>query len=112
MGRLTDQGVKKSRRRKEPYERSDGAGLSLRVGVSGTKSWLYRYRSPTTKRTAVITIGRYPSYSLAEARKEAADYRQLIDNGIDPKAEARAKKQRSVDAICGADLVQEYLRLY
>lgn len=46
---------------------ADGQGLYLRVGVSGSKTFLFRSRQNGKARW--VTLGSYPAMSLADARK-------------------------------------------
>jgi integrase len=47
-------------------------GLALRVTSKGTKAWTFLYGSPRRR----ITLGRYPSLSLAGARTKAIEVRE------------------------------------
>lgn len=80
-------------------------GLNLQVtqGARGyTRSWVFRYTSPTTKKRREIGLGSAEVRSLAEAREQAGSLRQLILSGTDPidhreqerteRALARAKR--------------------
>ncbi len=67
-------------------------GLYLKVTPSGTKSWVFRYRSrtETNKNGNVVQrymgLGRYGprDVTVAQAREAAAECRQQLRNGIDP----------------------------
>jgi integrase len=58
-------------------------GLVLRVAVSGSKAWLFRFKWEGTPTR--ITLGRFPSVGLAEARQFAIKNREWLDKGIDPR---------------------------
>lgn len=58
-------------------------GLVLRVGISGSKAWLFRFRWEGTPTR--ITLGKFPSVGLAEARQLALKNREWLDKGIDPR---------------------------
>ena len=45
------------------------AGLEFRLTAGGVRSWSFRFRDPATGLPARSTIGRYPQFSLAEARQ-------------------------------------------
>jgi hypothetical protein len=81
----------------KPYLLADGHGLSLRVRTNGTKTWLLRYRRPSTDKENFLSLGPYPDISLIEARRAAASTRNLVREGIDPskhrQAEAAAQKR-------------------
>lgn len=67
----------------KPDKYSDGNGLQLIVRPTGTKVWLvaYRYHGRQTN----ITLGRYPTISLQQARLQALEIKQKLAQGIDPK---------------------------
>jgi integrase len=62
----------------------DGGGLYLQVSPSGSKAWIFRYRSPFTQKLRDMGFGALHSIGLAEAREKAATQRNAILNGLDP----------------------------
>ena len=52
---------------------NDGAGLILRVARGGSKSWQVRYTADGERHT--VSLGGYPTVSLADARKAATRVR-------------------------------------
>ena len=77
---------------KSPGIYGDGAGLSLKVTVGGSKSWIFRYM--LAGKAHWMGLGSYPDVGLADAREKAADLRKLTRQGIDPLGERR--KETSV----------------
>ena len=65
---------------------SDGDGLQLRVRASGSMMWNFNYREPLTRSRINMALGPYPDLSLSNARKKAAEARELLALGIDPYA--------------------------
>lgn len=64
---------------------ADGGGLWLNVTVSGSKSWVYRW---TRKgRVSEMGLGAFPAVSLANARRKAFEYREMVASGLNPKFE-------------------------
>jgi integrase len=63
---------------------SDGGGLILQVD-GGSRRWRFRYTREG--RTHYVLLGAYPDRKLAEARARAAECRNLLADGTDPKAE-------------------------
>src|SRR4051794_398291 len=53
------------------------SGLALRVTSKGTRSWTLLYGSPRHR----ITLGRYPSISLAAARAKAIEVKDGRTSG-------------------------------
>jgi len=66
-----------------------GKGLYLQVSKQCTKSWLFRYTSPITKKRREMGLGSLDYVSLAEARQLAVDNKRLVLNGKDPIEERR-----------------------
>ncbi|MFQ3191638.1 MAG: hypothetical protein ACI936_002779 [Paraglaciecola sp.] len=63
----------------------DGGGLQLRIKTSGTKSWVFNYYHPITKKRKNLSLGHYPALTLAEARKQRSSSKELLSRNIDPK---------------------------
>lgn len=77
--RLTAVGVQNI---KEPGMHADGAGLYLKIGSGGTKSWVFRYMLAGKPR--YLGLGSVTTVSLARARGLASQSRQEIQEGLDP----------------------------
>ena len=72
----------------------DGGGLYLEVTPAGGKVFRLKYRIDGKEKT--LTIGKYPTVSLVEARQAAENARRMIAQGQDPnkaKQEAKAARQ-------------------
>lgn len=65
-------------------------GLYLVVQPTGKKGWQVRYRHGGTHRR--MTLGAYPTLSLADARQRARDALAAASEGRDPAEEVRAAK--------------------
>ncbi len=80
---------------------SDGGGLYLRI-ADGNRYWVFRFASRTTGKDRQLGIGPTHTFSLAEAREKARQYRQMLAEGRDPLDERRAQEASSaVDAAKG-----------
>jgi hypothetical protein len=75
-------------------------GLYLQVSKQGTKSWLFRYTSPITKKRREMGLGSLDFVSLAEARQLAVDNKRLVISGKDPIEE---RKQSQIIKISVAN---------
>ncbi len=64
------------------YFDEDTTGLALRVTEQGSKSWTYNY-TLGDKRVR-MTLGSYPTISLAGARTKAIEARTALEAGTDP----------------------------
>lgn len=69
---------------KEPGRYADGGGLYLSVSTTGTKSWLFIYRSGAGR--PELGLGSLSKVTLAAAREKAEIARRAIGEGKDPKA--------------------------
>ncbi|EGM8158933.1 TPA: tyrosine-type recombinase/integrase [Escherichia coli] len=87
--------VKNAKPKDKDYSLHDGFGLLLYVSRKGCKTWRFRYQHPDTKKRQTLTIGRYPDYSIAEAREERDKARKLLSRGVDPnESKRKAKSER------------------
>jgi len=85
--RLSDRQLKAIKPRDKDYVLTDGDGLQLRVRVNRSMQWNFNYRHPVTKNRINMALGSYPEVSLAQARKKTVEARELLAQGIDPKAQ-------------------------
>lgn len=67
-------------------------GLELRVTNRGAKTWAFRYRRKSDGRKRLLTLGRYPTLSLEEARIRAQEARAQVSRGGDPATGAQERK--------------------
>ena len=85
------------------YWDDDLAGFGLRVELSGTKTFIVRYR-PGGGRNApkrFLTIGRYGKLTPDQGRTEARKVLSASELGMDP-AEARSQKRKemNISSLC------------
>ena len=81
----------------------DTPGLGLRFSDRGRRTWTLMYRVKGRQRR--MTLGTYPSLSLADARTQARDYLRNVAHGEDPAAVKKAERQ----AETFAELAELYL---
>ena len=74
------------------YHRCD-RGLYLQVASGGSKSWLFRYKSPTTAKQREMGLGPLSLVSLAKARELSIECRRKVLNGLDPLEERKQAKR-------------------
>ena len=87
---LTEAKVKNAKARDRNYKIQDGNGLYLFVSVAGGRTWRYDYAFNGSRKT--LTIGKYPSVSLKEAREKHNAAMNALASGIDPASEKRKLK--------------------
>ena len=94
---LTDLEVKRAKPAEKRRKLYDGGGLFVEIHPNGNKFWRFRYRQGNGKDN-VLTFGKYPDVSLAEARDKGRDARRLIYDGVDP-ARRRDDERRAALAV-------------
>ena len=94
---LTNTEVKQAKPKEKIYKLGDGDGLQLRVKPSGSKTWLFDYVKPQSKKRSSIGLGSYPAISLADARKRRDSAREMVAKGIDPKEHKEQVQRRERD---------------
>ena len=109
--RLTALQVEKA---KAPGLYPDGAGLYLRVGRGGAKSWAFRFMLAGKARE--MGLGGLSKVSLADARKKAVDARLLLSDGKDPltaKSERRAAQRvEAARSMTFDDCAEAYIKAH
>lgn len=93
--RLTDAKIKAAKPRDKLYSLADGGNLLLFIRPSGVKVWRYNYRIHGKSKT--LTIGRYPTISLAEARERCMKARTELMEGHDPALLKRSNKSNLIE---------------
>lgn len=69
----------------------DVKGFGLRVTPGGAKAFVLDYRAEGRQRR--ITIGAYPDWRVAAARKVASDLKRDVDLGFDPMGERQDQRE-------------------
>jgi integrase len=107
INRLTAVGVNKA---KAPGFYADGAGLYMRIGPTGAKSWVFRYRS--AGRLHDMGLGALHTVNLSEAREKAREQRKLRLDGLDPLAAKRTRQAKVLLAAASAITFNECAERY
>ncbi len=94
---LKDTTVRNAKPRAKKYKMFDGDGLFLEVLPTGAKYWRLRYFFAGKEKG--LALGVYPHISLADAREQRSQARQLLAKGIDPgEAKKEAKRMATLKA--------------
>jgi len=93
---------------KKPGLYADEKNLYLKVGESGTKSWVFRYTRK--KKLTNMGLGPYPDVKLSEARELAYEERKVLRRYLDP-LEERNKRKRVLLAQTNSfsDVMEDYI---
>ena len=91
MGQLNELQIKAAQPRDTEYLLSDGEGLYLRIRPNG-KVWIYRYKQ--FGKPAKLSLGPYPTVTLAVARRKARDEAEKRAGGVDPRDARREQAER------------------
>jgi integrase len=107
---LTEARVKAHRcpdgKRQEELVDASRTGLYLLTTAAGSKTYMLRYRSPETNKTAHVKVGRVDDTALAQARDKVTQLRAEISQGVDPRAE---KKERTDAKSYAAYMEEDFL---
>lgn len=95
---LTIKQIEAAKPKEKPYRLLDSNGLYLYVPASGKKVWQLRYQFDGKEK--VLTVGKYPITSLAEARDKAFEAKKQIAAGDDPsQSKKREVKEDNFESI-------------
>jgi integrase len=97
MRTLTSQFVKAAPNaaegKRDEHRDAEERGLALRVTSSGAKSWVLLYSLNGKKNR--LTLGSYPSITLARARELAKAHKTKVAEGVDPIEAAKAEREEA-----------------
>ncbi|QJU58359.1 integrase arm-type DNA-binding domain-containing protein [Sphingomonas sp. AP4-R1] len=87
-------------KRSKDYKLADGGGLYLLVRPTGSKLWRMKYRF--ADREKLLSFGRYPDLSLADARLKRAEAKLALAAGRDPGAKETAPAGKTFEETATA----------
>ena len=95
---LNDRQIKNAKPAEKPFKLNDGKGLYLYINTSGGKLWRFDFSYNGKRKT--LSIGKYPTVSLVEARQAAENARRLLASRQDPsEAKQQEKRERQAAAL-------------
>ena len=89
--------IKSLKLAEKPYKVADSNGLYLHVLPSGTKVWRQKYRFHN--REKLLTHGKYPIVTLADARRLRDAALKDLSEGNDPAKIKRVAKAKQVNTV-------------
>ena len=113
---LTDKQIRDAKPKNSVYRLRDTysvvRGFGVTIAPSGAKSFFLAFTSPEDGKRKQVSLGRYPSVKLVDARRLALEYRGRIDAGVDLAREkqqtiAHNMEQRSLGTL--GDLLDLYI---
>lgn len=93
---LTDVKLRGLKRKAALYRITDADGLAVEVPVAGALRWRYRYRF--AGKAKMLSLGTYPSVTLAQARQRRDAARSQLFQGTDPSTHRQAVKHAQTQA--------------
>lgn len=79
------------------YKMYDGQNLFIRINKTGSKVWYFKYKIDGKEK--LLSLGKYPGVTLAEARKKAENMRNQVLEGINPSTTRKANKRAELDTF-------------
>ena len=86
--KLSDAAIRRAKPAERPQKLSDGGGLYLLLQPNGSRWWRLKYRIEGKEK--LLSLGVYPTVTLAMAREARDDAKRKIAQGIDPSKARRA----------------------
>jgi integrase len=85
-------------------------GLVLRITANGVRSFGFRFRDRTTRRSERVLIGHYPDVTLRQARARADELRREVANGRNPNTTRREASDRTFASLAERFLTEHSRR--
>jgi integrase len=95
---LTDAAIRNIKPTDKDQRLNDGGGLYLLIKSNGAKWWRFDYTIERKRKT--LSVGVYPSTTLADARRKAKEARNQVSNGINPsntRKEAKTVQRLTIE---------------
>lgn len=90
---LNDAKLKAAKPRAKPYKLGDKDGLYALVSPAGGVSWRFNFMLGGRQKT--LTLGRWPTISIKEARRRLTVAKAQLSDGNDPAAAKQQRKRAS-----------------
>lgn len=103
---LTDTALKALKPRDKTYTLADDRGLYVEVFPTGGVVWRYRYR--LKGKLEKLTLGKYPSLTLKNARVKRDEAAQMAAMGTSPAEQKQLAKAAAADATTVAEFGERF----
>jgi hypothetical protein len=94
---LTDSIIRKTQPKDSDSKLFDSGGLFLLIRATGHRGWRFKYRVQGHEK--LLSLGPYPTVSLAKARLKLKRAKALLLDGIDPSFKRKAEKYAGADSF-------------
>jgi integrase len=94
---LSDTKLRTLKPQDKPYQVADGGGLFIEVMPGGKRVWRLRYRLKGKQEK--VTMGDYPSFSLADARRWREECKAMVARGESPMRSKQEQKATELDTV-------------
>lgn len=94
---LSDLKCRNARAGEKLIRLSDGEGLQLWLQPSGAKLWRLAYRYGGKQK--LLSLGRYPTITLSQAREARLENKRLLAAGIDPGIQRKQQKEQATETF-------------
>ena len=102
---LSDITIRKTKPASKVIRLSDGNGLYLLVKPNGGRWWRIDYSIYKKRKT--LSLGTYPSTSLADARKKTFEIKKQVASGSDPSEQRKVAKDVESKLKIGTERILE-----
>ncbi len=93
---LTDFAIKSLKPKEKLYRVLDSDGLFIEVATSGSKLWRFQYSYHGKK--SMMSLGKYTTVSLTQARAKRLECQTLLADGINPTTQKKQDKLAQIEA--------------
>ncbi len=97
---LTIVAIRGAKPKSKPVRLYDSGGLYLEITSAGGRWWRFAYRFAGKRR--LMSLGVYPTITLAEARERRDAARKMLACGDDPSAKRKADKRDALARIANS----------
>jgi hypothetical protein len=94
---LTDSLIRKTQAKDRDFKLFDSGGLFLLLRSTGHRGWRFKYRINGHEK--LLSLGPYPTISLAKARLKQKRVKALLLDGIDPSLKRQTEKYAGADSF-------------
>lgn len=110
FGPLTDKALQTVGPKAKRYTLRDGRGLFLDITPAGVQTWIFRYQFSGKQEKFII--GRYPEFSLKEARVKRDELSVKVSKGVSPAEEKKKERAESTTGNSKNPTVKEFGERY